>query len=521
MARNAGAEFRKGGMQEYFRLPAGALEQARAETRGDVDRAALAEALRAYHRDLGTLDAHAQAALERLEHPASRVVVTGQQAGALTGPAYSVHKAADAALLARQEDREDAPVVAVYWIASQDHDAAEVAGTTLLDLAERLHRLTLDVPQGLPVGRVPWRAEWTAQVHALLNAFDAPAAHVAAVRARFDRAVSGPEGAGSYADVFGRLIHGLLAPAGLLVLDPLHPALAALMAPTLARELERPLASSEAIEAAAARLEADGFVPQLRRPAGATNLFLEEDDGQRRLLRFDGRAFSTDHAAYSHADLLAVLAGDPSRITPAAGLRPAVQDALLPTLAFVVGPGEIAYGAQLRDVYPLHGLGQPLLWPRLSVTWVEPNVRRLLGRLNATAAQVQADPAGVLGRALAAEQGAAAASAERLSALDADLRALTDELGALDPTLHGAAQRTRTRTTARVAHLQTLATHALARAENDRSGQLTRLKAHLLPNHVPQEREMNFLTFLLKHGDTPLRQLLDLPAGWQGELDIP
>ncbi|MGM9322057.1 bacillithiol biosynthesis cysteine-adding enzyme BshC, partial [Deinococcus aquaticus] len=82
-------------------------------------------------------------------------------------------------------------------------------------------------------------------------------------------------------------------------------------------------------------------------------------------------------------------------------------------------------------------------------------------------------------------------------------------------------ERTRTRTTARVAHLQTLATHALARAENDRSGQLTRLKAHLLPNGVPQEREMNFLTFLLKHGDTPLRQLLDLPAGWQGELDIP
>ncbi|MCD0167312.1 bacillithiol biosynthesis BshC, partial [Deinococcus sp. 12RED42] len=164
MARNAGAEFRKGGMQEYFRLPAGALAQARAETRGDVDRAALAEALRAYHRDLGTLDAHAQAALERLAHPASRVVVTGQQAGALTGPAYSVHKAADAALLARQEDREDAPVVAVYWIASQDHDAAEVAGTTLLDLGEHLHRLTLDVPQGVPVGRVPWRAEWTAQV---------------------------------------------------------------------------------------------------------------------------------------------------------------------------------------------------------------------------------------------------------------------------------------------------------------------------------------------------------------------
>ena len=228
MARNAGAEYRKGGLLDYVRLPAGALEAAQAETRPDIDRVALADALRAYHRDLGTLTPTVEAHLTRLAHPASRVVVTGQQAGALTGPAYSVHKGADAALLARQLDTEDAPVAAVYWIASQDHDAAEVAGTSLLDAGERLHRLNLDVPEGVPVGRVPWRPEWTAQVHALLDAFDAPAEHVAAVRARFDRAV---QAGGSYADVFARLIHGLLGGAGLLVLDPMHPALARLMAP--------------------------------------------------------------------------------------------------------------------------------------------------------------------------------------------------------------------------------------------------------------------------------------------------
>ncbi|UBV43552.1 bacillithiol biosynthesis cysteine-adding enzyme BshC [Deinococcus taeanensis] len=518
MARNAGAEYRNGGLLDYVRLPVGALDTALAEERTDVDRAALAGALRDYHRELGTLDRHVQAALEKLAHPRSRVVVTGQQAGVLTGPAYSVHKGADAALLARSLDCEDAPVVAVYWVASQDHDAAEVASTTLLDLNERLHRLTLDVPGGVPVGRVKWQDGWTAQVHALLNAFAAPAEHVQAVRERFSRAV---EGGGSYADVFARLIHGLLGSAGLVVLDPMHPALARLMAPTLIRELERPLASSQAIEAAASRLEADGFVPQLRRPDGATNLFVEEHDGQRRLLRSEGAVFSTPTRTYTGEELLALLELDPTRLTPAAGLRPAVQDALLPTVAFVVGPGEIAYGAQLREVYALHGLRQPLLWPRLSVTWLEPNVARLLRRLDATAAQVQADPDGVLGRALARERAAGAVTTARLDALDADLKALTDEIGALDPTLVGAAQRTRTRTTARVAHLQRLAARALARAEDERSGQLSRLRTHLLPNGVPQERELNLLTFLLKHGEAPLRQLLALPPGWQGEIEIP
>ncbi|GGK14720.1 hypothetical protein GCM10008955_05220 [Deinococcus malanensis] len=518
MARNVAAEYQQGGAAEFLRLPHGALEQARAETRPDVDRGALAQALRAYHHDLGTLDGNVEVLLARLAHPASRVVVTGQQAGLLTGPAYSVHKGADAALLARTLSQEDAPVVAVYWVASQDHDAAEVASTTLLDRDERLHRLTLDLPQGLPVGRIPWHTEWTAQIHALLDHSDAPAEHVAALRSRLERALAA---GGSYADVFARLIHGLLGPAGLLVLDPLHPALAALMAPTLARELEQPLESSARIEAAAHALEEAGFVPQLRRPAGATNLFLEEDDGQRRLLRFDGRQFSTETRSYTRRELHVCLQTDPSKLTPAAGLRPVVQDVLLPTLAFVVGPGEIAYGAQLRDVYPLHAVQQPLLWPRLSVTWLEPNVARLLRRLNATAAQVQADPDGVLGRALATERQASALSAARLEGLHTELDALTREIAALDPTLVGAAARTRTRTLTRIAHLQTLGLRALARAENERSGQLSRLKTHLLPGGVPQEREMNFLSFLLKHGDAPLDLLLQQTPGARLELPIP
>ncbi len=518
MARTIATAYKQGEMTDFIRLPAQGLAQAQAEARPGIDRAALAGALRDYHRSLGTLNAETQALLDRLAHPASRVVVTGQQAGVLTGPAYSVHKAADAALLARSLDHEEAPVVAIYWIASQDHDAAEVASTTLLDMSERLHRLVLDVPEGQPIGRIAWREEWTAQIRQLLAEFDAPAEYRAAVSGRIEQAVSG---GGSYADVFARLIHGLLSTAGLLVLDPMFPALARLMAPALRRELEQPLASSEKIEDAAHRLERAGFEPQLRRPAGATNLFVEEEDGQRRLLRFDGKRFQSGTREYSRDELLALLEDDPSRLTPAAGLRPAVQDTLLPTLAFVVGPGEIAYGAQLREVYELHGLHQPLLWPRLSVTWLEPNVARIMRRLGTTAAQVQADPEGVLGRALAAERQAGAVSAERLQAIREQLGALTGELAALDPTLEGAAAKTQIRTTARIAHLQELAVRALARAEDERSGQLTRLKKHLLPNGVPQEREMNFLTFLLKHGETPLQMLLELSPGWNGELEIP
>ena len=106
--------------------------------------------------------------------PTARVVVAGQQAGLLGGPAYSVHKAADAVLLARQLSTEARPVLPVFWIASQDHDAGEVASTSLLDFSEREFRPRLELPQGVPVGRIGWRAEWTAQLLAMLGEFDAP-----------------------------------------------------------------------------------------------------------------------------------------------------------------------------------------------------------------------------------------------------------------------------------------------------------------------------------------------------------
>lgn len=492
----------------------------------ELDRPALAKALEAYSHSANLLgpapaflkpaQERLRAQLKRLSHPQARVVVAGQQARLLGGPAYSVHKAADAALLSRQLDREDAPVLPVFWIASQDHNSAEVASTHLLDLRERAFHPSLNLPEGVPVGRILWREAWTEELRALIHAFDALAPHKAWVLERLEYAWQGQ----SYADVFARLMFSLLGESGLLLLDPLHPALAALAIPALERELLDPLSGPQRIEEAAARLEQRGFKAQLRRPEGATNLFLEGEDGQRRLLRYaGGRFFAGDD--YSREALLALLRRDPSRITPAAGLRPAVQDTLLPTVAFVVGPGELAYGAQLRGVYELCGVPQPVLWPRLSVTWLEPNVARLLRQYGLSAAEFQRGPEQALGAALARERQLSALSERHLDALSEQFQALTRDLSALDPTLQRSVSRTEDYALSRLERHRQQAIRALARAEDKRSGQLGRLKLHLLPHEHPQEREMNFLTYLLKHGRLPLNMLLSLPAGTRAELEIP
>ena len=127
-----------------------------------------------------------------------------------------------------------------------------------------------------------------------------------------------------------------------------------------------------------------GIEPQLGRSENASNLFIEEDDGKRYLLRFENNTFYSQANSYKLNDLLNILEENPSQITPAAGLRPIVQDYVLPTAVMVVGPGELRYIAQLKGVYELHGVEMPLMQPRMTVTVIEPPTKRIMNKFGLT-----------------------------------------------------------------------------------------------------------------------------------------
>ena len=499
-------------LRHFYRLAAGDLAGAASSPPSNVNRSALVQGLRAYHHKLGTLSAKLEAQLARLEHPSSRVVVAGQQAGLLLGPAFTVHKAVDAILLARELDREDQPVLPIFWVASQDHDALEVASTMLLDFKEHLVNLSLPLPQGLPVYRIPLHQEWVDHVSRAIETMDAP------FKDRVLKLVQ-DSAQGNYADWFAGMAQRLLGDEGLITFDPMFPDLATLFVPALERELHRPLASPHRIEDAAGELIALGFEPQLRRQTGATNLFLEGFDGHRRLLRFDGSNFHADRM-YTLRELLEILKLDPSRITPAAGLRPIVQDTVLPTIVNVLGPGELAYATQLGKVYDLHDVKQPLLWKRLSVTYIEPPVRRILNRYGITAQEFQKDPSGITERLLLQESGVQQAFREKLGEMELLFEQLAETSVKLDVNLEGSVHRSRQRVVGHVQRLERKLARHLMQVENAREGQFKRLYTHLLPGGVPQERAISYLTYLAKYGDHPLKQLLSLPAGAQSPLDL-
>lgn len=485
-----------------------------------IDRDTLADALEAQAERFGTKPQQRRA-LERLRHPASRVVVTGQQPGLLLGPVYALSKAYGAVALARRWDEPHRPVVPVFWIASQDHDTAEIDRALLLDLDERLHRLRVDWPEGVPSGRIRLGDEGLRQLTAGFQAMRVPEVHRAAVTSLLEEAWRGADTA---AELFARLLSSLMGREGLLLLDPLDDVLARRVQGVLEAELQDPGASVRAIEEAAERLRVLDERPQLGRGAQATNLFLQEGAGTRRLLRHDGDGFFTDGDAASRwrpAELRARLAEQPTLITPAAGLRPVVQDALLPTAAVVVGPGELRYFAQLQGVYRRHGVAMPLVWPRPEAVLLEPPVARILARHEVAAREVQRDPEGTLRSVLLRRHGHAERFEASLERLDAETETLLREVRGVDPTLAGAVERGRGYLRSTVRRLREKVGEALTRHDEDTRRQFGRLRCHLLPGGAPQERALSPFSFFLKFGVDPvLDRFRELPAEGRHELAL-
>src|SRR6185437_9230933 len=84
----------------------------------------VAQALRAQNKLFGA-DASVEASLERFGAGAV-AIVTGQQTGLFSGPAYTIYKALSALKLAADLTAAGTPAVAIFWLATEDHDLAEI-----------------------------------------------------------------------------------------------------------------------------------------------------------------------------------------------------------------------------------------------------------------------------------------------------------------------------------------------------------------------------------------------------------
>lgn len=440
--------------------------------------------------------------LHRVARDGGVLVTTGQQPGLFGGPLYTWVKAVSALALADELERvTGCPAAALFWAATDDTDYAEAAETWIAT-AEGGERLALPPggEAGVMLAHVPLPDD-VVQLRARLRAGAGSVADPRPLAVLDEAWIPGQTIGAAYV----RLLRALLAPLGIPVLDAAHPATRAAMDPLAREALRGAGAIDAALRARTAELEAGGFEPQVTLVDGLSLVFADGAEGKARV-----PLTAAPHEA-ERAEL--------GTLGPNVLLRPVMEQAILPTVAYVAGPGELAYFAQVSAVAAALAQPVPLALPRYSVTIVEPHVRRLLDELRLRPDDLL-DPHGPE-RRLARE-----AIPPELADAFAQLRQVVEEgterlasvarrIAAGDgpdgrrvppaPVLEGAARQLRHR----LERLERRLAAAAARGDDETRRRLAVLRGALAPGGKRQERALNLLPLLARHGCTLLEALRD------------
>jgi bacillithiol biosynthesis cysteine-adding enzyme BshC len=470
-------------------------------------RGAVSEALARQQRDRG-----ADRAAERarsLAGPEAVAVVTGQQAGLFGGPLFVLHKAlATLGIARRLEERSGRPVVPIFWVASEDHDFAEVRTVCILDRQGEIRQVRY-APRKEPMGQPAFQIVLDDTITRLLadldEALPASPSHEDVVGMVAECYRPGETLSGAFARLLSRVLPDLV------VLDPSDPALKAVTAPVLAREVAESSPSSRlAIETGRTLLEA-GYHQQIPVREGFLNLFVLAE-GERRPVGLDGDDLEIRGIGVHLAkpDAIRSIETELERWSPNALLRPVTQDTMLPTAVYVGGPAEIAYHAQIGSAYTHFGVPRPALVPRPSITLVEPAQARALEAEGLTLPDLAEDPEAIVARwAREAYPEVEAAFSRTRQSIDSEMGEVEETLAALDPTLRAAAAGARGRALRQVVGLHEKAMRALKKRDQGRASRLRRTRDALFPGGAFQERGLGFLGAYARHGPTLVDELLD------------
>lgn len=473
----------------------GAFERKLHEVRsrfGQEERARAARALR-------PTSARAKERLDRFAAEGGVVVTSGQQAGFLTGPLYTIHKALTVVRLAEAlEAALGVLVLPVFWTASDDHDWAEVNHADLLvDGEVRRLELPSGDPRALPMSRrlleTGTESTLDAATEALRYQGDTP---------RWMKQIIRHYAAGTtVADAFEGVMAELLAPFDLLLTDAADAEVKRGAAAVLQRDIAGAERHERLLRERGAALRERGFAEQVTLLASATNVFgMVEGERERLYRRGDAVAVQGRGRARPLAEVLEELERSPAEFSPNVLLRPVVESAVFPTLAYVGGPAEIAYFAQLGVLFPEYGMMSPVVVPRFSATLVEPKVARDLERLGLTLEEVERPRhelvEAVARRAMPAE--VAAALAELGEGIATGYQGAMAAAERVDPTLGAALAALRNESLARVGKGERKVLRALKRKETEAVARIDAVLAALHPGGAPQERVLNVLPFLAR-----------------------
>lgn len=443
---------------------------------------------------------HVLSNIESLQDQRTFTVTTGHQLNLFTGPLYFIFKIATAIRLARdlKAAYPDYHFVPVYWMATEDHDFAEINHTWLHG-----EKIAWDIPAVAATGRMATR-DILAVVRKYQGALGL-SGYAGELAQWVEEAYAGQD---NLADATRLLVHRLFAHEGLVIMDADQASLKSEFLPIMSEDIRKG-SSAAAISKSNARLQELGFGVQVNgRPI---NFFYLTDAYRERIVAEDGEyQVWNQELRFSEAELETELAEHPERFSPNVVMRPLYQEVILPNLAYIGGGAEIAYWLQLKGVFDHYQVPFPLLIPRNSAIITDRSVADKLSRLHLDFRQVFR-PTNVLQKEYVARQ-----SEHRLDLKDEwqELQAIFDKIkqraSQIDTTLGPSTEAVEARLRRAMQNLEKKLLKADLRNHQDAVLQIERIKEKLFPGGGLQERKENFGLYYVRHGQELFSELIRL-----------
>ncbi|SFA46523.1 bacillithiol biosynthesis cysteine-adding enzyme BshC [Parageobacillus thermantarcticus] len=480
----------------------------------------LVEYLRSYHQRF-----HASPEtfnnIEKLLRPDSAVVVGGQQAGLLTGPLYTIYKIISIIKLAKEQERNlGVPVVPLFWIAGEDHDIAEVNHIYVAESGKVKKRVYPDVPQEKRmVSDLPLDGEVCSKwIDDIVKTYG----ETETTNKLLDFLSRCLDESKTFVDFFASIVLRLFASEGLVVLNAADASLRAIESSFFVSLIEHHREVTDAVLQKQRQLRQLGYKNALDVQPHCANLFYY-DGRERWLLEHDPQkgvfCSKKGEVVFSKDELIQLAKTSPSKLSNNVVTRPLMQEFLLPTLAFVAGPGEIAYWAELREAFSIFGFKMPPVIPRVNVTIVERSIQTDLDDIGVDVMDV------FTGRiAEVKEKWLARQTRYPLDEIFANAKAEIEqihrplrEIGMeIDRGLAGLLTKNANLLQAQIDFLQQTLHRALMRKYETELRKFARVEMSLLPNQTPQERIWNIFYYINKYGFDFLEKLLRLDYKWNG-----
>ncbi len=444
------------------------------------------------------IDQAAKKNIDRLADEDALTIVTGQQLGVYGGPLYTMLKTISVIHLAdRLERKHDRPVIPIFWLADEDHDYEEVRSLSILkdeevqsialppknnhlptvaeiSLPQEVNQLRKDLQESL------YNTDFSDELWELIDRFYAPGK--------------------TFFEAFGGFMSQLFSKHGLVMAGSNHPTIKKATGNFLKQSIVEANEIRRNLENQSHKI---GQKYHEQVTLYDSNLFYLNNKSGRTKISRNGNGWKTDAGVeWETAQLVDEIESSPEKFSPNVFLRPILQDAFLPTIGYVAGPGETAYYGQMKTMYSCFDLTMPVIFPRLSATIIEPAIDRIFKELpfelHEYANRIEDLESDYVDRT---EQ-------HNIEAIFNDwkknIEQLSDpkkkEIAEIDPTLEGAAGKAMATYFNELNKLKGKVYRAVKKQDKTQLNRIRRIKENLFPGDGLQERVIASIFYMNKYG---------------------